>query len=595
MLNGLQKLNRQLATSLSNALDFHRKVRDALAGSDHPCVTDENIRKIDDVERFIVTARPVNALLESLVGDLRPDPGIDSTRTDTGAPSRSGAKQRRIALAEMAGAIAAKNAAWYLLPGIIPHNHVAFDDVGKMTALVAQRSVIALLVAAMTEYPLATDAQRRFKDAGGRINSLQAFAQSLDQVLALLVLFVTGKATGQEAPPAHQVAGFALTAVGAAFQAGALNGLIIRMMRPVFERQRAKSAQPLEETFVPIAIGMLRSNPEQADQGEIRRVERSAADPEQGISSVPASGAPDSSLNAWLDTVPARIVDSMRADLQHACVSVAKLHDAIFRHDDDPLPAGSAPAPAAVDHDTQVARFEHDLAAIGTAVRRFRGELSDDDARLQRIDAALAHAGEIERTLGDMRAGSTPKRTAFFASMALLSTIGSVLGAIGPSVHNAWLSDIRHRAAIFGVTSSVLQAFANLGQFLGGAKPGDGRLVRFLKIGLENDNNPYRAWAKNWLRAVRFLLGEFPLLQLSTTFSEMANGEAGQSPQAPAHGTPSAYTIRNVQEAFRAVFSLAFTALALGEQANWNHYLGLGITALGAIVPASIERATIRR
>ncbi|KER67609.1 hypothetical protein HR51_32785 [Burkholderia cepacia] len=587
MLNGLQKLNRQLTASLANATDFHRTVRDKLAGSDHHDLTDENVRKIDEVQRFILTARPVNALLGHLVGNHRPDPAIESMEADAGAASRSNARQRRIAFAEMFGAIAAKNAAWYALPGIIPASHVAFDDVRNMTALVAQRSALAMLVAAITEYPLATDAQRRFKDAGGQINQLQGFAQSLDQALALLILFATSKATGQEAPPAYQVAGFALTAVGAAIQTGALNGSIIRMMR-----LPRTSARPPEAPFDRIDISTLRANPVRADQAEIREAEQSTADPAQRIPAASHRSEPDSSLNAWLDTVPARYVDEMRADLDSACTAIAKSHDAIFRRDDGSMPADSVPAPPPADHEAQVERFGHDLAEIRSACHRLRSAFPEEDARLSRIDAALAHAEELERTLAGMREGSTSKRTAFFASMALLSTIGAVLGAIGPSVHHAWLSDIRHRAAIFGVTSSVLQAFANLGQFLGGAKPGDGRLVRFLKVGLENENNPYRAWVKNWLRSVRFLLGEFPLLQLSTTFSEMANKEAGRSPQAPARGMPSAYTIRNVQEAFRAILSLAFTALALGEQANWNHYLGLGITALGAIVPTAIERAT---
>jgi hypothetical protein len=281
----------------------------------------------------------------------------------------------------------------------------------------------------------------------------------------------------------------------------------------------------------------------------------------------------------------------MNADLDNACASLARLHEAIFPREHEVLPRDMHPASPAADYGTHVERFSGNFAAIQSAVREFRNDLPDDDARLTRIDAALAHAQDAERTIAELRDSATPRRTAFFAAMAILSTVGSVLGAIGPSVQNAWLSDINHRAAIFGVTSSVLQAFANLGQFLGGAKPGDGRLARFLKIGMENDQNPYRAWTKNWLRSVRFLLGEFPLLQLSTTFSEMANKEAGKLPQAPVQGTPSAYTIRNVQEAFRAIFSLAFTALALGEKANWNHYLGLGIAALGAIVPTVIEYA----
>ncbi|WP_412025897.1 hypothetical protein [Burkholderia cepacia] len=595
MLEELERLNHQLTTSLARATDCHRRVRDELARSDHRCLAEDNIRKLDELQQFVVTAGPVKALLESLVGGHQSDPAVESTGVDAGASSGSNATQRRIALAEMFGAIAAKNAAWYALPGIIPASHVSFNDVGRMTALVAQRSALAMLVAAATEYPLATDAQRRFKDAGGQINQLQGFAQSLDQALALLILFATNKASGQEAPPAYQVAGFALTAAGAAFQTGALNGLIIRMLRPIFDTVSGKSPRPDEAQFVLVDTSTLRANPVPTEQGEIQEVDRSTADPEQGTAHPSRGNRPDSRPDALLDAVPAQDLQQMRSDLANACTSVARLHDAIFPREDETIPADATPAPHPADYEALVERLGHDIVAIQASIRRLRSELPDGDERLARIDAALEHARDVERTIADMPERSTAKRTAFFASMAVLSTIGSVLGAIGPSIQNAWLSDIKHRAAIFGVTSSVLQAFANLGQFLGGAKPGDGRLARFLKIGLEHENNPYRAWVKNWLRSVRFLLGEFPLLQLSTTFSEMANREAAKSPHAPVQGTPSAYTIRNVQETFRAILSLAFTALALGEKASWNHYLGLGITALGAIVPTAIERANAAR
>ncbi|WP_448166442.1 hypothetical protein [Burkholderia ambifaria] len=571
MLAGLEKVTHRLTASLAKAADVHRRVTDELRGPGPDCLTEENRRKIDDARNFIATAGPVKALLERLVGDLESQLAAASTAIDAGASSKVSRTQRRIALAEMVGAIAAKNAAWYALPGLIPATHVRFDNVGEMTKLVTSRSALALLFAAVTEYPLATDGQRRFKDAGGQINQLQGFVQALDQAFALAILFGINKATGQEPPPGYQVAGFALSAAGAAFQTGALNGLIIRMLGPVFDTLSKKSARPSDDRSSFLPTHTSRANPAPPEQSGIRN--------------------PEPSLNTWLDTVPAQDFAEMNADLDNACASIARLHDAIFPREHEVLPRDMHLASPAADYGTHVERFSGNFAAIRSAVRAFRNDLPDDDERLTRIDAALAHAQDAERTIAELRDSATPRRTAFFAAMAILSTVGSVLGAIGPSVQNAWLSDINHRAAIFGVTSSVLQAFANLGQFLGGAKPGDGRLARFLKIGMENDQNPYRAWTKNWLRSVRFLLGEFPLLQLSTTFSEMANKEAGKLPQAPVQGTPSAYTIRNVQEAFRAIFSLAFTALALGEKANWNHYLGLGIAALGAIVPTVIEYA----
>ncbi|WP_185646470.1 hypothetical protein [Burkholderia sp. Bp9143] len=408
-------------------------------------------------------------MLGRLVDDLESRLAAASTTIDACASSKVSKTQRRIALAEVVGAIAAKNAAWYALPGLIPATHVRFDNVGEMTKLVTSRSALALLFAAITEYPLATDGQRRFKDAGGQINQLQGFAQALDQAFALAILFGINKATGQEPPPGYQVAGFALSAAGAAFQTGALNGLIIRMLRPIFDTLSKKTARSCDDrsSVLPTHTSQVHSAP--AEQSGIR--------------------IPEPSLNTWLDTVPAQDFVEMNADLDNACTSIARLHAAIFPRENEVLRGDMVPASPAADYGTHAERFSGNLAAIQHAVREFRNDLPDDDERLARIDAALEHAHDAARTIAELRESATPRRTAFFAAMAILSTTGSVLGAIGPSIQYAWLSDINQRAAIFGVTSSVLQAFANLGQFLGGAKPGGGRRgrvpVRSWRPGLE--------------------------------------------------------------------------------------------------------------
>lgn len=586
MVKELEHVNRQLATSRLKATDLHHRFRTELARSHPTGLTEENAAKIDSLQNFIMNATAVNASFTGLIDALRAASSVASTEAGSPAPARSRAVQRVVALTEMAAALLAKNVAWYFPPAIIRTGDVSFNDAGSMAKLVVLRSTLAILAAAVSEYPLATDGQRRYTDAGGQLNQLQGFAQALDQVLALVVLLITNKITGQEMPPMYQLAGYGLTAAGGTVQTGALNGLILRVLQPVTDALSSGSAQLVDDTFVPVDAYSLAANSADAAAEATQGVGRPLSDVEHGLAG--------SQLNAWLDAVPATELDAMKSDLQSALESVAKWRTVIFEHACEAAP-GSRTGTPSNDYEAHTERLRRDIGTITTAFGAFVRALPEDDERRVQIAQALAEAAHAERTIADLAGNATPRRTAFFASMALLSTIGSVLGAIGPSVHNAWLSDIKHRAAIFGVTSSVLQAFANLGQFLGGAKPGDGRLVRFLKIGLENDHNPYRAWAKNWLRSVRFLLGEFPLLQLSTTFSEMANKEAGASPAASTQSTPSAYTIRNVQETMRAVFSLAFTAFALGEKVNWYHYLGLCITALGAVVPTTIERARAER
>ncbi|PRD96974.1 hypothetical protein C6P77_23870 [Burkholderia ambifaria] len=586
MVKELEHVNRQLATSRLKATDLHHRFRTELARSSPTGLTEENAGKIDSLQNFIVNATAVNASLTGLIDDLRAASSVASTEAGSPAPARSRAVQRVVALTEMAAALLAKNVAWYVPPAIIRTGDVSFNDVGSMARLVVLRSTLAILAAAVSEYPLATDGQRRYTDAGGQLNQLQGFAQALDQVLALVVLLITNKVTGQDMPPMYQLAGYGLTAAGGTVQTGALNGLIFRVLKPVNGVLSSGSAQLVDDTFVPVDAYSLAAHPAGAAAEATHGVGRASPDLEHGLAG--------SQLNAWVDAVPATELDAMKGDLESALASVAKWRTAIIEHASDAAPGSRAATPP-IDYEAHTERLRCDIGMITTAFGAFVRALPEDDERRVQIAQALAEAAHAERTIADLAGNATPRRTAFFASMALLSTIGSVLGAIGPSVHNAWLSDIKHRAAIFGVTSSVLQAFANLGQFLGGAKPGDGRLVRFLKIGLENDHNPYRAWTKNWLRSVRFLLGEFPLLQLSTTFSEMANKEAAASPAASTQSTPSAYTIRNVQETMRAVFSLAFTAFALGEEVNWYHYLGLCITALGAVVPTVIERTRAER
>ncbi len=596
----VHELAAALTASVDDAVAFHTKLRTELAKHDVNALTDAHLRRVDAFQQHIAMAQPVKQTLDRMTGDLDTLLASDEGKAAEKAAGRAGKIQRAIGMTEAMLAIVAKNAAWYAAPGIIPATGTSFHDVGRMAALVASRSALAMALAATTEYPLATDGQRRYKDAGGQLIRLQGYVQAFDQMAALATMFAVSKATGQAAPPAFQVSGFVLSALGAAMQTGALNDVMLRIVRPISTLLRGNAPRPVEPAFVPIATDGLRAAMNDARPAQPDRVEPAGRDLEQGFGPVARGADPASALQRVLDELHAYPLDRMRSDIAKACLSITNLHDAIFPRLDaqpaDDATASAHPAPAPpLTYDAHVERFTHDIDAIRTAALRFRDGLPANDERRVRIDAAFEEAQDTEARIAAMSKDGSPKRAAFFAAMGALSVTGAVLGAIGPAVHDEWLSNLGNRAAIFGVTSSVLQAFANLGQFLGGAQPGDGRLARILKIGMDQENSQTLAWAKNWARSVRFLLGEFPLLQLSTTFSEMSDKEAGRIPEAPAHGIPSAYTIRNVQEAFRAAFSLAFTTMALDETAQWNHLAGLGVSALGAIVPVAVEAGASAR
>jgi hypothetical protein len=490
-------------------------------------------------------------------------------------------------------AMLAKNGAWYISPAVFPSTDVSFDNVGQMAALVVKRTALAMAMAATLEYPLATDGQRRFKNAGARLNELQGYTQVIDQFAALGMQSLVNKVTGQAAPPGYQFISYALSAIGAAIQTGALNGPILNGVNAAAGLFGKAAHGADDDKFVPIDITALKAKRSQIVQGQARELQSADVDLEQGFG---VSGS-ESGVRKLLDDFSSKL-DRMTTEVAEACQSLSKLQAALIHGADSTETVGVRPAAAMPSsmNGQELGRFVHDVGAIRNAVEQYAQVLdptnADDRERLAQIKTALAGTADVENTIVEMSKDADRNRAGFFAAMATLSAIGTALGAVGPSVHSEWLSNINHRAAIFGVTSSVLQAFANLGQFLGGAKPEDGMLQRILKVGLDKDDNKYQDWAKNWFRSVRFLLGEFPLLQLSTTFSEMAAKYAGERPDAPAHGIPSPYTIRNIQEAFRAAFSLAFTTMALGEEAQWNHYLGVGVSALGAGITTGVEVGT---
>jgi hypothetical protein len=242
------------------------------------------------------------------------------------------------------------------------------------------------------------------------------------------------------------------------------------------------------------------------------------------------------------------------------------------------------------DHEAQIAQFKQDLDSIRAAALEVRDSLLPNDELGAKIDTVFQDVKKMEEAVTGASKNLTPHETAFLRGMTGLGAIGLLLTFIGPPAGNKWLSNVNNRAAIAGLTSSIGQNLANLGQFLGGAKPGDGRLKRFLKIGLDNENdNQVVKFAKDWGRNTRFLPIEFVPLTISTTLAEMGSKLKGQVPEAPLRAIPSVTTDRLMMETLRMALSNAFMVFRLGHKLEWHHYAAMASTFAGAATAVGTE------
>jgi hypothetical protein len=187
-------------------------------------------------------------------------------------------------------------------------------------------------------------------------------------------------------------------------------------------------------------------------------------------------------------------------------------------------------------------------------------------AQQKNIESAIGQFRVLQNEL-EKAGGMSPKAKIFFAASVCGIALGTIAGSIPAT------GDIATRALYFGVTSSIAQAFANLGQFLGGADPKDPFLIKILKVGVNETNDG--TLLQGMGRALRFLMVEFPLLQASFTFSEKAT-------QIEGNASPSAANVRIIQEAARSILSFMFTKIVLGEKYELNQILGPLINTAGA-------------
>ncbi|NRO99334.1 hypothetical protein GWC77_25950 [Paraburkholderia sp. NMBU_R16] len=603
VLHSLDDLCGTLTHSLRSVGRIYARVKEELNKPDCPILPDTQIRSLDEIQYCIgmmrLQKRDLDQLREHLKKFVMHQADTAKNRT-WGEWLRSDPVQKAIAVAEVAFAMVLKFGAWYGVEAILPGEADAFETTAKTAVLITQRLLLSLLLAGVGEYVPGTDGPRRWVNAGGDLKTIQGFGQAVDQGITLAGQFGTNSASGQAAPSPGQIAGFGLVGLGGVLQTGALNKPILSAI----DYLRNGNDGP-EGGLDLVDTEELRATQRKQAQGRSPQAEVSGRDLEEGRGPVTQGAGGKSDVSALIDDLLTRHVPTMRTQITRAFKTVSGVHKALAS------PAGSAheaaeaaamdalrdatgqallrPVPPQ-DHEAQVAQFRRDLDSIRAAAFDVRDGLAPNDELRDKIEAVFRDAGKMEEAVTNASENLTPHDTAFLRGMIGLGSVGLLLTFIGPPTGNKWLSNVNNRAAIAGLTSSIGQNLANLGQFLGGAKPGDGRLMRFLKMGLDNENdNQVVKFAKDWGRNIRFLPIEFVPLTISTTLAEMGSKLKGQVPNAPLNAIPSVTTDRLMMEALRMALSNAFMVFRLGHKLEWHHYAGMASTFAGAATAVGTE------
>jgi hypothetical protein len=564
-------------------------------------LSNEQLAQLEDVQRHMSVLHDQIVALDDLRGHLKERldrrPATDANNRTWTQWLRSDTVQKAIAATEVAVAMAFKFGAWYGVETILPGKSDAFATTAKTAALIAQRVVLSLALAGIGEYIPGTDGPKRWVNAGGDLKTIQGFGQAVDQAITLAGQYGTNAASGQAAPALGHIVGFGLVGLGGVLQTGALNKTITGAMAYL----RRGQAEP-EAGLDLVDVDDLRSRQQTQANARERTSQDAQVSPdlERGL----GEGA-QGEVQDMLQTLHAQHLPRMQGHATRAFESVANAYSVLAseaggaRGAEEAAAFGqlqaaavqslSQPAPLQDDR-AQIEKFRENLDSIRSAAEALRDELEPDDELRAQIDQVFTDAKAMEEAVAAASTNLSTHETAFLHAMTGLGAVGLLLTFIGPPTGNKWLSNLNNRAAIAGLTSSIGQNLANLGQFLGGAKPGDGRLKRFLKIGLDNENdNQVMKFAKDWGRNTRFLPIEFVPLTISTTLAEMGSKLKGQIPEAPSNATPSVTTDRLMMEALRMALSNAFMVFRLGHRLEWNHYAGMAATLAGAATAVGTE------
>lgn len=601
-LRNLDDLDAAITQLLRQTRRKHDKLKTQLQKPDCPVLSDTQVERLDEVQHDMAVLQSQKRELDTVRAAL--GDGVASAEAEAAKGRtwrqwlQSAPVQKTLAATEMAIAMLFKFGAWNGVEAILPGDAEAFGTPAQIAALITKRLLLSLAFAGAGEYIAGTDGPRRWVAAGGDLKTIMGFGQASDQGITLAGQFATNPASGQAAPSYGQIIGFALAGLGGVLQTGALNKPILGAI----DYLRGGNDEP-DDAFEFIDTEALKAAQRQQANGQPEQVEASEADLEQGRGPMTQNARGTTDESALIDDLWSNDVPSMKAEITRAFTSMSELHNALAPAAAQETEEAAAldvireatgqallqPAPPQ-DHEAQIAQFKRDLDAVLTAATEVRDSLPPNDELRAKIDTVFQDAKRMEEAVTEASKNLTPHETAFLWGMTGLGATGLLLTFIGPPTGNEWLSNVNNRAAIAGLTSSVGQNLANLGQFLGGAKPGDGRLKRFLKIGLDNeDDNQVVKFAKDWGRNVRFLPIEFLPLTIASTFAQMGSVLKGTIPEAPLRAIPSFTTDRLMMETLRMALTYSFMVFRLGHRLEWNHYAGLASTLAGAATAVATE------
>jgi hypothetical protein len=591
----LDNPSTRIAADVKEAKAFHAALREALQDGTSSAARDlseAEISRIRKIETYIADAESAQQTLTDFKTALEiPD-------ADGGYSVRRLLRQSGEWLSDAAGsgqltaiglaltAMTLKNGAWYLPQLALSSESVSLDDTGEMTKLVALRSLLGTVAAATLEYIPAAYSQSLWN---GSPSAWVGMAQVFDMATSAAMLTVLG-AKNNQTPSGVHLGGLAISAAAGVVQSGMLSGVGTSLRAKFMGSEQPPGFKPFpqfpqEMPDAPDALddsGLAAQDPEALD----RKPKGAQARQEAKQLQILRKDYSDAKLA------------HMRKRMDNSIHCVGDFSATVQQYlQTFPVPetadeAGTSPLPTIAETRSKLQKTMQDMHLTLTELHKNMEEIIRKSPDEDGLGAATTGLEKLLQQLGKSKArldkdgGMAPEAKVFFAATSLVFAVGSAVGAFLPALHSEKFQQSANKAVILGATSSIAQAFANLGQFLGGANLDDPRCVRWLKMGVDNGKHEK---LKAWARAVRFLPFEFVPLQWSRTLSEQAERTAGAMQLAPGAVFPDGANIRVIQEGVRSLMSVLFSVYGLGNKAKASDLIGTGmnVVATAAITVAS--------
>ena len=619
-------LNKTIKANITPIIDCHSAIKIALGDTTSAAsasLTLSQINNIKELENSMHESFGIISITDRICSLFPEEDGFtvqNGNKTIFSKIAQEITPGKLLANLEMVAAMVLKNVAWYIPKAIFPSGAVSFSDAPAMAALIAKRTALGIALAMTLEYTLSTLAGRKQKAVGGSLNNLQGTAQFADMASSIAILELVSKFITKEHISVADAVSFAIPAVGGAVQSGMLNGIgnaIKNSSRKKENNQERFNLDGSRINFqdIPLQdIGTAQGATEDTPAPDIDA--RPIASDSEAEPTIPGHLAIDMSghelprgararaeskdikplLNFAKDNLEkmqenVRDVSQKIESIQRLLASCVNDIQTIF--DEETATADVNSESSEIDIHVEAsngaeisntdAYDEETLANLKTNIQDILSKLELLKSHLNIIFTSdnnqdgIEQKAEIEKMIEMIKSlqedleksgGMDPKAKIFFGA----SVTGIVLGIIASSIPST--GSIATRALYLGLTSSIAQVFANLGQFLGGADPKDPIFMKVAKVGVNKTEDG--TLLQGMGRALRFLLIEFPLLQASFVFSEKAS-------QVTSDIFPSAANVRIIQEAARSMLSFMFTKIVLDEKYEHNQSAGALINLAGAI------------